>query len=694
MHLFKHSWPCMTGIIVLALLTAVTANSTEIENHTGANGLNKLDPMVVTARGRESLISQTPGGVGIVDQEEISAMNPVSITNAATRIPGVDKSSDSLWGSAINIRGLGRNSVVFLVDGCRVNTATDINAQFGTVNPLDIRQIEVLKGPITALHGSGSMGGVVNVITQKGRFTPSPIWEGEVTTGFASNPKGFDTHGRATYNSQDFWISASAGFRDHNSYEAGGDKDIHNSQYRDYNFNTALGAKINPINTTQVQVQYFEGEEIGIPGKGLSLPTGPDVTYPETTRTLVNLTHTLTPDSALIPESKINLFYQKIERRVRLDNFPGGPVAEIRPQADHETWGLKWQTIFEPQDHRIVAGIDLWNWEISNSHRYKEFANGRVGVDASLGNVEQFSGGVFAEDEWRLSDAVSLNLGGRVDTIQAESDDLYNWITPPSPAMAVTLKQAGEDYSDTSWNAHAGITWGFMPDWTMTFITASSYRAPDLMDRFKYINLGGGIELFGNPDLDPERSLFFEYGFHYTDAALKFSASAYLNCLDDLITETIVSSTEHRMMNVDEARIYGGEIEAEYFITPRLSALAYVAYTHGENTKIDEPLPFISPLNGLFGIRYDTTTGFWTSLELEWAADQDRTPQGAQESDGWDRLNFRMGHRFTLWGKRQELMVGIDNFFDQEITNHLSTSRGMELMEPGINYLCMWKIKL
>jgi hemoglobin/transferrin/lactoferrin receptor protein len=685
----------MAGIIVLALLVAAgAAIAAETDPIAGTSDLYRLDPLVVTARGRESLVSQTPGGVGIVDQEEISTMDPVSVTNAVTRIPGVDKSSDSLWGSAINIRGLGRNSVVFLVDGCRVNTATDVNGQFGTVNPLDIQQVEVLKGPISALHGSGSLGGVVNVITQKGRFTPSPIWEGELTTGFASNPAGIDTHGRATYNSPDFWISASAGYRDHNSYEAGDDKDIHNSQYRDYNFNTALGAKINPINTTQVQVQYFEGDEIGIPGKGLSLPTGPDVTYPDITRTLVNVTHTLTPESALIQESSINLFYQKIERRVRLDNFPEGSVTEIRPQADHETLGLKWQTIVQPQDHRIVAGLDLWNWDISNSLRYKEFTSGLVGVDASLGNVAQFSGGVFAEDEWRLANAVSLNLGGRLDTIRAQSEDLYNWITPPDPAIPVTLKLAGEDYSDTSWNAHAGITWGFMPDWTMTFITASSYRAPDLMDRFKYINLGGGVELFGNPDLDPERSLFFEYGLHYIDKVLKFSASTYLNRLDDLITETIVSSTEHRMMNVDKAQIYGGELEAEYFITPCLSVQAYVAYTHGENTEIDEPLPFIAPLNGLFGIRYDTTMGFWTRLEFEWAADQDRTPQGVLESDGWDRINFRMGSRFILWGKSQELMCGIDNLFDEEIFNHLSTSRGMELMEPGINYLCVWKIKI
>ncbi|MBI9090195.1 MAG: TonB-dependent receptor [Desulfobacterium sp.] len=697
MRHLKHTRPWITGIIVLSLLTPGTAISTQLENQPGNNGLNGLEnlaPMVVTARGRESLISQTPGGLGIVDQGEISTINPVSLTNATSRIPGVDKSSDSAWGSAINIRGLGRNSVVFLVDGCRVNTATDINAQFGTVNPLDIQQIEVLKGPITALHGSGSLGGVVNVITRKGRFTPSPVWEGDITTGFAANPKGFDTHGRAAYNSRDFWISTSAGFRDHNSYDAGNDKEIHNSQYRDTSFNTALGARVNPVNTTQVLVQHVKGEEIGIPGKGLSLPTGPDVTYPGTSRTLVNLTHTLTPDSPLISESRINLFYQKIERRVRLDHFPGGPVTEVRPQADHETWGLKWQTIFQRQKHRIVAGVDLWNWEISNSLRYKEFANGLGGVDASLGNVEQFSGGVFAEDEWRLSNAISLNLGGRMDTIQAESDDLYNWITPPSPTLPVALKQEAREYSDTSWNAHAGITWGFMPDWTMTFITASSYRTPDSMDRFKYINLGGGIELFGNPDLTPERSLFFEYGFHYTAPVLTFSASAYLNCLDDLITETRVTSTEHRMMNVDEARIYGGEIEAEYFFTPRLSALGYVAYTHGDNTKLDEPLPFIAPLNGLLGIRYDTTTGFWTRLELEWAADQSRPPQGTLESDGWDRLNFRMGYRYSLWGKHQELMFGMDNVFDQAITNHLSTSRGMALKEPGINYLCVWKIKL
>lgn len=129
-----------------------------------------MENMVVSARGTEHQISQTPGGVGVVNEKVIFKTQPTSITNVTTRIPGVDKISDSAWGSAINIRGLGRNRVVFLIDGCRVNTATDINAQFGLIDPQEIERIEVLKGPISALYGSGSIGGIVNIITKKEVF--------------------------------------------------------------------------------------------------------------------------------------------------------------------------------------------------------------------------------------------------------------------------------------------------------------------------------------------------------------------------------------------------------------------------------------------------------------------------------------------------------------------------------------------
>ena len=152
---------------------------------------------------------------------------------------------------------------------------------------------------------------------------------------------------------------------------------------------------------------------------------------------------------------------------------------------------MKWQNRMEMANHTLVAGTDIWNWDIGDSERYKTLKSGLTGVDSSLGDLDQFSGGVFAEDDWQLTDFCALNIGGRVDYIRARSNDLYNWIDPPAPAVAVTRVREGDRYEDVSWNAHAGITWNVVPGWSMTFISASSYRAPDLMDRFKYISLGG-----------------------------------------------------------------------------------------------------------------------------------------------------------------------------------------------------------
>lgn len=131
-----------------------------------------LDEVLVTARGIAAPASKTPGGVGVVMSADIRETGPASIAEAMARIPGVSKSGDSPWSSDVNIRGLGRDSVVVLIDGVRMNMTTDINGRLGVVNQNDIERIEVLKGPVSALYGSGSTGGVVNIITKKGKFTP------------------------------------------------------------------------------------------------------------------------------------------------------------------------------------------------------------------------------------------------------------------------------------------------------------------------------------------------------------------------------------------------------------------------------------------------------------------------------------------------------------------------------------------
>ncbi len=653
-----------------------------------------LEDTIVTARGKASTISQTPGGVGILDYESLYEAQDMSITNTLRRIPGVEKSSDSAWGSAINIRGLGRSRVVFLIDGCRVNTAAEVNAQFGFIDANDIERIEVLKGPISSLYGSGSMGGVVNVITEKGRFSQSKDSHARFGASAGSNPGGYNVFGSAWMNSPDLWLYASAGKRDYDSYENGDGNEIPNSQFDDYNINLKMGYKWNDCNVTQANIQYHEGNDIGIPGKGLALPPPPKITYPETYRTLVSLNHGITPGGGILTESDVNLYFQRIDRNVSMI-FPPLPKMpkSIYPSAQHDTYGLKWKNIIDLSSQGIVAGVDIWSWEMESS-RIKNLPNGLTGIDTPLADARQISAGLFLEDDISLGQDVVLNLGGRLDFIKTKSDALYNWIVPPAPKVPVVEKRPAESQNDVAWDGHAGLTWNLSSFWSATFVAAASYRAPDLMDRYKYIALGGGIEKYGNPDLDPERSCFLEWGTHYHERNLSLSVALYANFIDDMITEKRVSPQKFQMENVEEARIYGAELSGQWQFASCFLLYGNLAFTRGTNETNDQDLSFIPPVNGLAGISYHAgEKGFYGDLNLDWACKQDDVAPKEAATDGWATINARVGYKMMLGPTSHDFVLGVDNLLDKQYRNHLSTSRGVDLAEPGMNLYCAWKVE-
>ncbi|WDP91347.1 MAG: TonB-dependent receptor [Desulfobacter sp.] len=686
----------------LFLLSSSLSSSRVLARETASTdtqgGVTDLDPLVVTARGLPQTASSTPGGVGVILSPEIDRSRPVSLTDITRLIPGVEKTSDSPWGSDINIRGLSRNSVLFLIDGCRVNTATDINARFGLINPSDIERIEVLKGPISALYGWGAMGGVVNVITRRGGYALVPHTRTEIRTEAATNPGGYGAYGLGLYEGKNTWILGSGGYRDYEERESAGSTLVHNSQFRDLYGRLAGGHRWSEKNETEVNLQVMEGQNVGIPGKGLALPQGPDATFPTTRRVLGSATHTLTPEESILTQSKIRLFFQEVDRRVILDEFPAAsPLVSVAPGADHATLGINWTSHFNIGDHTPVLGLEAWQWRIDNTHRIKDFKNGLIGIDSSLGNLSQTVGGFFAEDTWSLSDSLSLNLGGRVDATRVKSDDLYNWISPPSPAMALTRVREGKTEADASFQGQAGLTWQIAPRWSATALAALSFRPPDLMDRFKYVNLGGGISLHGNPDLEPEQSRFFETGLHFVSGKLRVSGTAYCNRIREMITEQQVSASRIEMENVDNARIYGAELSGEVRLLPQLKLSASLAWARGDNKTTGEALPYIAPLNARSDLEWNQdfsglTGGWWAKLSHEWADAQDRVGGGQTPSQSWQTLDLKAGYRFHALGADHELSFGVTNLFDEDYSNFLATSRGMALKEAGRNFSCYYKI--
>jgi len=59
--------------------------------------------------------------------------------------------------------------VLVLVDGVRINPGTIGSAAIQNIAPELVERVEVVKGPRSALYGSDAVGGVINVITRRGR---------------------------------------------------------------------------------------------------------------------------------------------------------------------------------------------------------------------------------------------------------------------------------------------------------------------------------------------------------------------------------------------------------------------------------------------------------------------------------------------------------------------------------------------
>lgn len=131
----------------------------------------EMDPMVVSAGKTKQSLDQASVSLSVVTSQEIQQRQPANIIEALENAPGIH-----FIGNQINIRGStgytfgAGNKVLLLLDGVPVYASDSGEFNWDMLPPLDIEQIEVLKGAGSTLWGASALGGVVNVLTKD----PSP----------------------------------------------------------------------------------------------------------------------------------------------------------------------------------------------------------------------------------------------------------------------------------------------------------------------------------------------------------------------------------------------------------------------------------------------------------------------------------------------------------------------------------------
>ncbi|MEO1251592.1 MAG: TonB-dependent receptor [Pseudomonadota bacterium] len=106
-----------------------------------------------------------PGQVTVIDKDVIDDFNPSTIADIFDAVPGSNiGGGPRRSGQTPDIRGLSGEGVLVLFDGARQSFLSGHDGRF-FVDPDLIQAVEVVRGPTSALYGSGALGGVIALRT-------------------------------------------------------------------------------------------------------------------------------------------------------------------------------------------------------------------------------------------------------------------------------------------------------------------------------------------------------------------------------------------------------------------------------------------------------------------------------------------------------------------------------------------------
>ena len=124
-----------------------------------------LDAVTATGTRMPTVSGDSVAPVSVLSREEILERDARSVTETIRDVPGVELSGVGRT-TALQplIRGLGDDRIVFRIDGARNNFNAGHRGRI-FIDPELLRQIDVMRGPGSALYGSGAIGGVINMRT-------------------------------------------------------------------------------------------------------------------------------------------------------------------------------------------------------------------------------------------------------------------------------------------------------------------------------------------------------------------------------------------------------------------------------------------------------------------------------------------------------------------------------------------------
>ena len=645
-----------------------------------AQAQGDTEEVIVEATRVEERVTDIPAAVGVLTQDDVQlARQQLGLDESLFKIPGLFLQNRYNFAQdlRIAIRGFGARGnfgirgVKILVDDIP-STLPDGQGQVDSIDLGSAGQVDVIRGAASSLYGNAS-GGVINIRTEAG--PEIPFVEGRVSLGDFDYAKtqlkaGGDT-GRWNY-----LLSASNleldGFRDH-------------SRVENRTFNSRLTYAIDEQSELTTVINFFDSPQSDDPGGITAEQAAADPTQARDLNVQFNA-------GEEIDQQKIGFVY----RRQLADNhqiiarnyYLWRDFANLLPFTsggavvfDRFFYGGGLQYVYTGDvighANRLAIGFDV-DFQEDDRERFDN-NNGVIGTQVFDQQEDVTSYGIFVQNEFALTDAVELTVGGRLDRVEFDVADRF---------LADGDDSGSRDIDEFS--PMAGLLWRVSDEHNLYANISTAFETPTTTE---FANpAGGGF----NPDLDPQTATNYEVGAkgQLRDGLIRYELALFLIEVEDELVAFELPQFPGRTFFENAGKSDRRGIEAGIMLRPARGLTATFAYTYSD-FEFDEftsdgdsfagnQIPGIPENQFTAEVAYYHPSGLFAIGDVLYVDEFFANNSNAVKTDAYTVANARVGFQKIMGRWELTPFVGVNNAFDEEYNANVRINAfGGRFFEPA-----------
>lgn len=526
-----------------------------------------LDQVVVTATRTPKALKDAPVVTRLITANDIKIADATNIQDLLTeQMPGLEFGYAMNQETSLNMNGFGGNAVLFLVDGERLAGETMDNVDYSRLNLDNVGRIEIVKGAASALYGANAVAGVVNIISREN----SEPWTANVNTRYNDFNKEWRHGGSFSFNAGKW-----------------------NSQTSIQRTTSDEVQLTSPFDTESNILHIYGGETFNVKER---------------------LTYKLSDKVKLIGRGG---YFNRISKRSNYDDH----------YMDYSA-GLKTvMNLSENDNLEISYGFDQYdkaryvNDERTHDHDYTNRQNTVRALYSHIFGKNTLTVGADFLNDYLTTYQFEDNESKNQNSCDAFAQFDYN----PLQWLNIVASLRHDYFSASSQHATTGRL-ALMTKWKGFSIRANyagGFRAPTLKEMYMNFDMAGMQMIYGNPDLEPEKSNNFNLALEHSGRVknagfftgqYSLTLMGYYNKYDKRITTgdyedytpgTGQPDVASRYCNEDGVEVSGIDFSAQYRSDMGLGVKLDYSYLHVGGRSVDSQFSQPRPHTATWRFDYD-----------------------------------------------------------------------------------------